>query len=149
MQGKEFAYQMMVRQPMVFLIPRLQRPFAVGIDYPGVNIAFTADGGCVTHGFGNLFDDHVQCCGGGFSGCNVWLQHSQQRDRLGGGRPGTKILGGERLAADLLQILVYVIRFHVATLALLVDVFEKFLPGNFFSPLHDPCDVRAFDVALP
>ena len=111
---------------MVLSQKTLQRMIQVGIEYPWMNIALAANARSVAKFLRSRFHSlnyvFLPLCLRFETGLRLKLAHGDDRPS-----PGTKILRGEVLAADLTQIVIHLARFDGAPNSVLVNVLEEFL----------------------
>ena len=77
------------------------------------------------------------------------LELLQRHRRQNRARPGAKVLGGDVLAGDALQILVDVPRLHVHALAILVKVLEQLVARHVFASAHYLGDTLILQLNVP
>src|SRR5579885_226276 len=101
-----------------------------------MHIALAADCGCVSQALRNYFD----CPHNVFFSLSVRIKRPKFPERnhsKHSASPGSKILCREILTCDLPQVLVHIGGINRLTIATIVNVLKKFIPGNVLTALHN------------
>src|SRR5262249_60101112 len=108
----------------------------IAIEHDRVDVAFAANGRGIAETAGHARDRRAQVslCLRDAGAALELLERERGHD---GPRPGPEILGGDVLAGDLLQVGAHVARGDVLQLAVLIEVLEQLLAGQFLAGADD------------